>query len=430
MDITITGLSHELRGIGHLNGKTVFVEAALPDETVSIDITRKNSKFNEGRVTQVITPSPDRIIPHCQHFAICGGCQLQHISPEKQILLKQANFVALLNKLSQKNNFTLLEPLSGSPWGYRDKTRLSIKYVEKKEKLLIGFHEKNGRFVADLTRCDVLNPKLGEQFELLRNFILSLSNYKHIPQIEASCDQHTCALIIRHLTDFTELDYQKINNFKELSGFDIYCQPNNPELISPMKNLSYIFKNITYHFQPTDFIQINPEINQLMLKQALELLDINNKDIILDLFCGLGNFTLPLSQHCQWVTGIEGDKTMVQRAKDNAKLNNIHNIDFYYSNLFKPEFDLNTPQNWMHKKYTKIIIDPPRTGAIEILPFVQKKYWDPELILYVSCNPATFARDAAELVNTYGFELIKTGIIDMFTHTKHVESMSLFRRVK
>jgi 23S rRNA (uracil1939-C5)-methyltransferase len=421
-EISITNLSHDCRGVGHLNGKTVFIDGALPDEIVSAEITKKHSRYNNARLVGVIKPSPDRVKAKCSHFDICGGCQLQHLSPEKQILMKQDNLINQLKHLGQVEAKEILPPLTGPLWGYRTKARLSVKFVEKKQKLMIGFHEKMGRYIADLDHCEVLDPRVGLNFELLRELISSLSVYKQLPQIEVACDDNNVALIFRHLAALSESDKTKLTQFGEKNNFKIYLHPTKPEVISVMEDLSYKLDDITFKFQPTDFTKINFQINQKMVKLALELLDLTPEDNVLDLFCGLGNFTLPISKYCKQVTGIEGDKNMVQKARNNAELNNIKNTEFYYSNLFEP--DMSMP--WMQKKYDKVLLDPPRTGAIEILPMMVK--WQPKIIVYVSCNPATLARDAGELVNKYGYKLIKAGVMDMFPHTKHVESIAVFTK--
>ena len=422
IELTITNLSHDGRGVGHLNGKATFVDGALPGEIITAEITKKHSRYNNARLIEVIKSSPDRVPAKCSHFSICGGCQFQHISPDKQILLKQENLLNQLQHMGKVEPKEILPPLTGQLWGYRTKARLSVKFVEKKQKLMIGFHEKMGRYIADLDHCDVLDPRVGMQFEALREVILSLSIYKHIPQIEVACDEKTVALIFRHMEALSTIDKTKLLDFGIKHHFKIYFQPNKPEPMSIMEDLSYTFNDINFSFQPTDFTQINSDINQQMLNLAIQLLDLKPDDTVLDLFCGLGNFTLPISKHSKHVVGVEGDKNMVERARENAKLNNIKNTEFYFANLFEPD----TSMPWMQKTYTKILLDPPRTGAIEIHPQIAK--WSPSIIVYVSCNPATLARDAGELVNNHGYTLVKAGVMDMFPHTKHVESIAVFTR--
>jgi len=433
LSLTISGINHEGRGITQVDGKIVFVDQALPGEIVDIEITKRHSKYHEAKVINIIKPSPERISPKCQHFSICGGCQLQHLSSDGQLELKKNNVLEQLKHIGKINidKISLLNPIMSSAWGYRYKARLSVKYVEKKQKLLIGFHEKNGRYIADISRCEILHPKIGLNIELLRSFIISLSNYKNIPQIEIACDPQHEALIIRNLTDFSQKDREILKQFGIDHGFYIYIQPNKPdqlEKIHPGSNevfdLNYHLNEIQYKFYPTDFTQINPDINKQMVTLALQLLDLNSKDSVLDLFCGLGNFSLPIAKLAQNVTGIEGDKNMVERAKFNAALNHLSNTSFYTDNLFKPD-----PQSfWLNKPYTKILLDPPRTGAIEILPFLASL--SPERIVYVSCNPATLARDVGELANRYGFHVKSLCLMDMFPQTKHIESIILLTKQK
>jgi 23S rRNA (uracil1939-C5)-methyltransferase len=435
LTITITGLSHEGRGIAQINGKTVFVDNALPGETLEIEITKKHGRYNEGRMTTIIEASPARIIPRCIHFEICGGCHLQHINAEDQISLKQHTLLEQLKHTGHTAPEKILPPLQSPPWGYRYKGRLSVKYLGKKQKLLIGFHEKNGRFVADLTRCEVLKPTIGLSFELLRQLILSLSVFQHLPQIEIACDDKNCALIFRCLQVLSEDDKKLLCQFGETHHFLIYIHPNKPEKLFKLwpdngnDSLSYSLSSsletappIEIFFHPANFTQINPAINQQMVMLAIELLDLDKNDTALDLFCGLGNFTLPLAQHCHQVTGIEGDAQLILRARENALHNRLSNTEFYTANLFEP--DKSFP--WIQKKYDKLLLDPPRTGAIEILPYVAQ--WKPQRIVYVSCNPATLARDAGELVHKYGYRLLQAGVMDMFPHTRHVESIALFTR--
>lgn len=429
--VEITGLTHEGRGIAHIDKKPVFIDQGLPGELAEIEITQKNSKYCLAKITTLLKASPQRISPKCQHFSLCGGCQLQHLSNEDQLALKKNNLLEQLKHIGKIDINTVehLPSLTASPWGYRYKARLSVKYVEKKQKLLIGFHEKNGRFIADLTQCEVLHPKIGLNLELLREFILSLSIFKHIPQIEISCDQQHAALIIRHLSDFSENDKNILKNFAKQHDYYIYLQANRPdnlEKIYPENtdeyDLLYSNNDITYQFYPTDFTQINPAINSQMIQQAITLLALSPEDTALDLFCGLGNFSLALAKYCQHVIGIEGDAQMVKRARHNATLNGLNNTEFFTANLFEP--DSQSP--WLNKPISKILLDPPRSGAFEMLPYIHKL--SPKRLVYVSCNPATLARDAGELVNRYGFRVIKLGLMDMFPHTKHIESIMLLTR--
>lgn len=429
--VTINALSHEGRGIAVINNKTTFIEGALPGEVVLFKYSKRHNKYDEGIVTEIISASADRVTPPCPHFSICGGCNLQHMHPAQQILFKQNVLLEQLQHFGNLKPQKILAPLIGPVWNYRHKARLSVKYVDKKGALLVGFHEKNGRYVADLKSCQVLHAKVGQLIEPLKLLIMQLSIYRQIAQVEIAIAENSSALIFRHMEPLTEQDKNIFIQFGQHHDFHIYLQGNKPLpliCIFPDNNehlLSYDLTdhNISLKFKPTDFTQINPVINLKMVNAALEMLELNKDDNVLDLFCGLGNFTLPIAKYCKTVVGIEGDQQLVQRAQQNAQQNNITNAQFYAANLAEPNLSV----SWMQQKYHKILLDPPRTGAIEIIkhfPQLQAKK-----IVYVSCNPATLARDAGELAKQ-GYLLIKAGVMDMFPHTKHVESIALFSRDK
>ncbi len=427
----ITTLSHEGRGIAVINNKTTFIEGALPGEEVLFKYSKRHNKYDEGIVTEIISPSADRVTPLCPHFSICGGCNLQHMHPTQQILFKQNVLLEQLQHFGNLKPKEILSPLTGPVWNYRHKARLSVKYVDKKDALLVGFHEKNGRYVADLKSCQVLHAKVGQLIEPLKILIMQLSIYRQIAQIEIAIAENSSALIFRHMAPITKQDKNILIQFGQQHDFHIYLQGNKPLpliCIFPDNSehlLSYDLadNNISLQFKPTDFTQINPVINQKMVNTAIQLLELNPEDNVLDLFCGLGNFTLPIARYCKTVVGIEGDQQLVRRALENAQHNNITNAQFYAANLAEP----NVAVSWMQQKYHKILLDPPRTGALEIIkhfPQLQAKK-----IVYVSCNPATLARDAGELAKQ-GYRLIKAGVMDMFPHTKHVESIALFSITK
>ena len=436
--LKITGLSHEGRGISYINGKTVFIHNALPNEIVDIEILQKNSRFLTADAVNINTPSSFRVEPKCPHVDICAGCQLQHMDYKDQLEFKKQTVLDQLSHIGKINisKLAVIAPIiSDYPWQYRHKARLSVKYVEKKQKLLIGFHEKNGRYIADISSCDILPAKIGQNIELLKSLLLSLSPelYKNIPQIEIACDADHYVLIIRHLINIPETDLKTLKYFEQMYNYQIYLQPNKPEKLiklnfseSSQKTiyLSYKINNILYQFFPTDFTQINPAINIEMVNQAIELFDLQPDDQVLDLFCGLGNFSLAMAEKVKFITGIEGDVQMVERARENAKLNHLTNTAFYTADLFEPDIHMPVFQ----QSYSKILIDPPRTGAIEILPIIAKI--SPKKILYISCNPATLARDINLLVNHYHYDLKLLGLIDMFPHTKHIESMVLLEKSK
>lgn len=428
--LNIESMSHDGRGIASLHGKTTFVQGGLSNETVICHLTKKHSRFNEAIVTNVLKPAIDRAKPHCNHFEICGGCSLQHLNSFSQIQFKQNVLLEQLKHFGKVIPESILPPIVGKTWGYRRKARLGVRFVRKKEKLLIGFREKSSRFLADIESCAILHPKVSNSINSLRDLIQSLSQFEHIPQIEIAVSDTGAALFFRHLTPLSSEDIKKLRDYGEKNDFHIYLQPNSPAKTHKIwpsiskENLSYFLPEyqLEMQFYPLDFIQVNGETNQLLLKQALQLLAPESTDIILDLFCGLGNFSLPLARFAKKVIGIEGSHEMVLRAQENAIHNHIENIEFYTTNLMEPL----PSTTWVKKTYDKILLDPPRSGAKEILPllptFAAKK------ILYISCNPATFARDAGELVHTYGYRLKQLGVADMFPHTSHIETIALFEK--
>lgn len=423
----ISTLSHDGRGITHIDGKTTFVEGALPGETVQFSYVKRRKQYDEARVDNIIIPAEGRQVPKCHYFAICGGCSLQHMDTKTQLDHKQA---VLLEQLRHMGGVIAKDVLpafhSSHSFGYRRKARLGVRYVDKKQKLLIGFREKQGRYLADLDSCDVLHSSIGSKISLLRDFLLTLDGYLFIPQLEITVGDHATAIIIRHLKPFSENDLIKLKAFAKAHSFHLYLQPGGNETVSLFypsiqpPRLSYALEDYQLEmlFHPTDFIQVNKEVNEQLIKLALELLLPTSQDQILDLFCGMGNFTLPLARRCRFVLGIEGSQNMVERANENCQHNHITNAAFECHDLTNISYN-----KWKEQHFDGILLDPPRTGALEIVKIL------PELnankIVYVSCNPATLARDAGVLCQN-GYELAKVGVLDMFPHTSHVESIALF----
>ncbi len=432
MTAKITGLSHDGRGITTLDdGKTTFVSGALPTETVTFQLVKRHSRYNEGDTTEVQEPAPERVQPKCAHFGVCGGCSLQHMSMAAQIQFKQQILLEQLKHFGQVTPKTILDPITALDWGYRRKARLGVRYVRKKEKLLVGFREKSSSFLADLESCQVLHPSVGLRLTALREMIAGLTQFEHIPQVEVAVGDDAVALVFRHMTDLPPADIEALIAFGKAHDFQIYLQPNPPALLQKIwpentdNRLHYSLPEyqLTMPFHPLDFTQINGEVNPLMIKQALKLLDPQPTDAVLDLFCGLGNFTLPLARFAGHVVGVEGSDEMVKRGSDNARLNQIENTEFYAANLAViPE----TQPAWMKRKYDKILLDPPRTGAQEIIALLPQ--FGAKRIVYVSCNPATLARDAGILVNQQGYKLKAVGVINMFPHTSHIEAIALFEK--
>ncbi len=446
---TIRHLSHEGRGVADLNGKTVFIQNALPNETVSFRYTRRHKNFDEGYAVAILKNiSPDRVESMCPHTAICAGCSLQHLSSEAQLKLKENTLKEQFKHFAQID-ITQLEPaLHATNYHYRYKARLSVKDVIKKNKVLIGFHEHNGRYVADIDRCPILPGVVGNKLPLLSQLISELSVRSAIPQIEVAISSDETALIIRHVQPLPVNDIEKIIVFAQNEGFSIYLQPskqdketrvivaaflsstttdeNLPLIKLWPKNSPFLLhyhlpnEDSTLYFSPTEFTQINPAVNELMVAQALSWLVPNKEDRILDLFCGIGNFTIPLARHCKEIIGIEGEASMVARATDNAVHNHRDNARFLAADLTQSISHLQL----LNCTFDKILIDPPRSGALEVIER-HFKAWQAKTIVYVSCNPATLARDLGVLIHQLGYTLEKIGILDMFPQTGHVESMAL-----
>lgn len=426
----IKGLSHDGRGVATHDGKATFIDGALPGETVLAKLTKYHRRYSEANVIDIINPAPNRVTPECKHYGICGGCSLQHMDMASQIQFKQDTLINQLKHFGQVEPESILPPISGATVGYRGKARLGARYVIKKEKLLVGFREKHSNYLADIEHCAVLHKSIGPHIHELGRLIASLSQFEHIAQIEVAVGDAATALIVRHLTDLPTDDIEKICAFGKAHSFHIYLQPNPPAVLHKIwpadgiERLSYLqpAHSLELLFHPLDFTQVNQEINQQMLASALELLDLQPSDSVLDLFCGLGNFTLPIAQKAKQVTGVEGSQTMVERGYENAAHNQIKNADFYAANLTAPD----TAWKWLQQSYDKILLDPPRTGALEMIPHL--KMLNANKIVYVSCNPATLARDAGLLVNTLHYKLKKVGVINMFPHTSHIEAIALFER--
>lgn len=424
----IETLSHDGRGICSVNAKKLFINGALPGEVVSYHVRKKRSHYHEADAFKIIKNSKHRVTPDCEHFGICGGCSLQHMDMDLQIALKQQTLLDQLKHFGKVVPSHILTPLHVKSLGYRHKARLGVKFVDKKNKVLIGFREKASRYLALLDHCIVLNPQVGERFQALADLVASLKSYRHIAQIEVAIGDNDVALVFRHLEALSHHDLEKLQDFGHNHSFHIYLQPNQPEKISklwPKDNidrLTYTLPDydLEYLFHPLDFTQINLEMNRCMIKQALTLLEVRTDEKILDLYCGIGNFTLPLARHAAHVVGVEGGSDMVMRAQENALHNLINNVSFFTANLDAPE--MHAP--WFKSSYDKIVLDPPRVGAQYMIPHL--KQFGARRIVYVSCNPATLARDAGELVHQYGYSLEAVGTMNMFPHTAHIEAIALF----
>jgi len=425
----IEKFSHDGRGIARVDGKTTFVQGALAEETVTFEYTRRKSDFDEGRLLTVITPSSQRVEPECPHYAMCGGCSLQHLDGTAQIHEKQTLLMDVLARVGHCEPESIMEPLTSDQWHYRNKARLSVRYVEKKEATLVGFREKNNpRYITDIHTCLVLNARVDAEIVPVRHLLDTLDDPRCIAQIEVAAGDDDAALIFRNLTPLSSSDEEKIRVFADKTNFKIFLQPGGPDSVSLFhptnvsEFLTYRLPDfgLEFQFHPTDFTQVNAGINRLMVTRAVQLLELDSDDVVLDLFCGLGNFSLPLAQHCGRVIGVEGSDAMVHRAEMNAKANTLANLTFLCANLD----DDNALHDSMCRGVNKVLLDPPRTGALAIVKQIDKI--KPQRIVYVSCNPITLARDADILMHQHGYRLVSVGVMDMFPHTSHVESIALF----
>ena len=441
VELTIDRLSHEGRGIAHReDGKIVFVDGALPGEQVTAQVTFTHKKYDEASVISVQSASAQRVSPPCPHFGVCGGCSLQHMDPAAQIDFKQTVLIDHLRHFGGIQPQSWLPALTSPDHSYRRKARLGVRFVIKKDKLLVGFRERQASYLADIDACFVMDPRLGQSITPLRQLIAGLAARDHIAQVEVAAGDElnglpAVALIFRHLVELTPADRQALIDFCAERQWQCYLQPGNYETVhriwpeSGTDRLHYQLPDflapagqpLTLAFHPNDFTQVNAGINRRMVKLALELLDAQPSDRVLDLFCGLGNFTLPLATQAREVVGVEGVDAMVQRGYENARSNGLDNVSFYAQDLTK-DF---SEQPWASLGFDKILIDPPRSGALEVIPHLTR--FGAQRVVYVSCNPATLARDAGEMSKA-GYDLVQAGVMDMFTHTTHVESIAVFEK--
>ena len=425
----IDSFTHDGRGVAHVDGKAVFIDCALPGEEVEFTYTLIRRDYAEGRLDRIVSASPHRVEAPCPWFAACGGCRLQHLARDEQIALKQGLLLEQLQRIGQVKPEAALPPLVGEPFGYRRKARLGVKYVPKRGRVLVGFREKASALLAAIDSCAVLHPAVGTRIAELGEMIHSLSIRDQIPQIEVAAGDEQVALVFRVLADLSPDDLNTLQRFAAATGLTLHLQRGGPASITPLlqeqpQPLAYRLpeQDITFEFSPTEFTQINQDINRRMVNRVLDLLDLQASHEVLDLFCGLGNFTLPIARRVARVTGVEGELGLVERARANARLNGIATAEFHVADLFQPQ----TGVPWIDRPFDRVLMDPSRSGGREILSCVPR--WRAPRLVYVSCNPATLARDAGVLVHEHGYRLTQAGIMDMFPHTAHVESVAVFER--
>ncbi len=425
----VLDLAHDGRGIARVDGKAVFIEGALPGERVSFRIFKRRRQMDEAGLVRVLTPSPDRVVPKCAHFGICGGCSLQHLAPAAQLAAKQRQLLDNLERIGHVRPGTVFAPLRGPVWAYRRRARLGVKYVHKKGRVLAGFREREKPYLADIRRCEVLSERFAALPEQLAALVETLSlRDRNLPQVEMAAGDHDAALVFRVMERPTADDLDKLRVFAAQHQVQIFLQRGGLDSIEPLQDgyppLAYAVDEgrRMLQFGPVDFIQVNREVNVSMVAAALDLLAPTQADTVLDLFCGLGNFTLALGARAGRIVGVEGDAALVEKARLNAVRNGTDNARFHVDNLFEPE----RCGAWVQDTYDLVLLDPPRAGAVEILERMPQ--WGPRRIVYISCHPGSLARDAAVLVANQGYKLTGAGVMDMFPHTTHVESIAVFER--
>ena len=428
--VTIESLDQEGRGIAHADGKVIFIEGALTGEIVSYVSYRKKPSFELAQMTELYRAASIRVTPRCAHFGVCGGCSMQHLEANVQVAVKQRILEESLARIGRVKPETILPAIYGLNWGYRERARISVKYVIKKGKMLVGFHERRSSFVADMQSCEVLAPRIAALITPLAQLIEGLSIRDKLPQIEVAVGEHVDALVLRVMAPPSSEDEAALRAFADLHQIQFWLQSKGPETIIPFypvaaPALSYSLPEfgIVMPFAPGEFTQVNSELNRVMVSRALRLLNPEPNERIVDFFCGLGNFTLPIARSGAQVLGVEGSDALVKRAAQNAKTNHLSgNAEFASMNLF----EMDEQKLASLGRFDKWLIDPPRDGAMELVKSITPEI-APELIVYVSCNPATLARDAAELVQR-GYVLKSAGVMNMFPQTSHVESIAVFAR--
>ena len=456
----IESLDHEGRGVTHVDGKAVFIDGALPGEKVEYSVYRRKPSFELAQISRIIRPSAQRVTPRCTYFGTCGGCAMQHLDPVAQAAVKQRVLEDALWHVGKVRAASMLPAIHGPSWGYRFRARIGVRLVPKKGGVLVGFHERRSSYIADMLSCEILPPAISAMLPALRLLIASLSIPDRIPQIEIALgddlgsppDAHgdrsglrqgrvaSCAdeaqlkaparvLVFRNLLPLTADDELRLSDFAQQQGVQVWLQPKGPDSIyrlcpADAPELAYTLPEfgVTMVFRPTDFTQVNVVVNRMLMRRSMQLLAPRPGERIADLFCGLGNFSLPIASLGGYVVGVEGSETLVRRAAENARRNGLHGrSEFHAANLFEATEDSLAALG----RLDKLLIDPPREGAIAVVKALSAEQL-PRRIVYVSCNPATLARDAAVLVHDKGYQLVSAGIANMFPQTSHVESIALF----
>jgi len=427
----IESIDHEGIGVAHVDGKVIFIDGGITGERVRFSRRRSRGNFDLGSVTQVLRESSQRVKPQCVWFGTCGGCAMQHVEPSAQVAAKQRVLEDNLARIGKVQVDSILPPVLGPSWGYRNRARISVHYVAKKGGVLVGFHERRSSFVADTTSCEILPPHVSKLIPELRALFTSLQARDRMPQIELAVAEDVTVFVLRNLEPIVEEDGAKLREFADRHGIQWWLQPKGPEtahpfypLVAPAVDYTLPEFGLRLRFGPTEFTQVNAGVNRVLVKRAVDLLDPQPGERVVDLFCGLGNFSLALATRGANVTGMEGSASLVARAEENAALNGLSGNTKFIA------YDLYTHASGALQrlgKIDKLLIDPPRDGALEICKALPEQ-GGPSRIVYVSCSPSTLARDAGVLVNVKGYRLAAAGVVNMFPHTGHVESIALFER--
>jgi 23S rRNA (uracil1939-C5)-methyltransferase len=424
----VVDLAHDGRGVARLGGKTVFVAGALPGERVLVRRTRLHARYDEALLLEVEVPAASRVAPGCRHYGRCGGCALQHLAPAAQVAAKARELASQLERIAKVRPERELEPLTGPAYGYRRRARLGVRLLPKTGRAIVGFRERTSPRLADVRDCPVLAAPVGALCEALGELLGLLSIAARVPQIEVAIGEHATVLVLRVLAPPSAADRGRLRAFGALHGVEFWLQPGGAETAAPLDApgavLDYSLPEfgVTLEFGPLDFVQVNAEVNRQMVARAVALLEPGPADSVLDLYCGLGNFTLPLARRAGRVLGVEGEGALVARARRNAERNGLAHARFAVANLGAPLGG----EPWARERFDLVLLDPPRAGALEVLPLIAAS--GTRRVVYISCHPASLARDAGSLVHEHGFRLVAAGVMDMFPHTAHVESLALFEQ--
>jgi 23S rRNA (uracil1939-C5)-methyltransferase len=440
----VADLAQDGRGVARVGGKAVFIDGALPGERVRFRVSRSRRQLDEAELIEVLEASPDRVEPRCAHFGVCGGCTLQHLAPAAQLKAKETQLLDTLERLGKVTPRSVLAPLAGPPFAYRRRARLGVKFVHKKGRVLAGFRERNKPYIADLQRCETLLERFATLPAALAELVGSLELRERLPQVELAAGDAEAALVFRVLQEPGDADRAALARFGREHRVQVYLQPGGPASVVPLEAppapspastgdpppqpapLSYALDggSVVLEFGPLDFVQVNGAINSAMVARALQVLDPQPSDRVLDLFCGLGNFTLPIARRAGSVVGVEGDEMLLGRARANAARNGLTHVEFAAADLFQPS-GLGA---WEQGPYDLVLLDPPRAGALSMMERMPQ--WGPRRVVYISCHPGSLARDAGLLVGSSHYELVGAGVMDMFPQTAHVESIAVFERTR